>query len=80
VLFRSGSPAQRAGLRGVDPQTGQIGDIIVGVNGKPVRRLSDLIQALEQTGVGQSVEIAVERQGRTVTVPVNVADTGRVLQ
>jgi len=75
-----GSPAQRAGLRGVDPQTGQIGDIIVGVNGKPVRRLSDLIQALEQTGVGQSVEIAVERQGRTVTVPVNVADTGRALQ
>jgi 2-alkenal reductase len=75
-----GSPAQRAGLRGIDPQTGQIGDIIVGVNGKPVRRLSDLIQALEQTGVGQSVEIAVERQGRTVTVPVDVADTGRALQ
>jgi hypothetical protein len=45
-----------------------------------VRRLSDLIQALEQTGVGQSVEIAVERQGRTVTVPVDVADTGRALQ
>jgi 2-alkenal reductase len=50
------------------------------VNGKPVRRLSDLTQALEQTGVGQSVQIAVERFGRRMTVPVNVADTGRALQ
>ena len=74
-----GSPAQQAGLRGIDPQTGEIGDVIVGVNGKPVRRLSDLIQALEQTGVGQSVQITVERSGRTVTLPVNVADTGRTL-
>jgi 2-alkenal reductase len=67
-------------LRGIDPQTGEIGDVIVGVNGKPVRRLSDLTQALEQTGVGQSVQIAVERFGRRMTVPVNVADTGRALQ
>src|SRR3954464_2881341 len=80
VRVLPGSPAQRAGVRGIDPQTGEIGDVIVGVNGKPVRRLSDLIQALEQTGVGRSVEIAVKRQGRTVTVPVDVADTGWALQ
>jgi 2-alkenal reductase len=27
-----GSPAAAAGLRGVDPQTGELGDVIVGVN------------------------------------------------
>ena len=42
VRVLPGSPAQRAGVRGIDPQTGEIGDVIVGVNGKPVRRLSDL--------------------------------------
>jgi 2-alkenal reductase len=80
VRVLPGSPAQRAGVRGIDPQTGEIGDVIVGVNGKPVRRLSDLIQALEETGVGQSIQLAVERHGRTMTLLVNVADTGRALR
>jgi 2-alkenal reductase len=71
------SPAARAGLRGVDPRTGEIGDIIVGANGRPVRRLSDLTAAIERTGIGQPVELTVERNGRSVTVRVDVADVGR---
>src|SRR5437868_2868735 len=31
-----GSPAQRAGLQGVDAQSGNLGDIIIAANGKPV--------------------------------------------
>ncbi|HEV2560111.1 MAG TPA: trypsin-like peptidase domain-containing protein [Microvirga sp.] len=72
-----GSPAQRAGLRGVNPQTGEIGDIIVGANGQPVRRLSDLTAALERAGVGQQVELSIDRGGRTSTVRVDVADVGQ---
>ena len=72
-----GSPAQRAGLRGVNPQTGEIGDVIVGVDGRPVRRLSDLTAALERAGVGKPVELTVERGGRTTTVQVDVADLGQ---
>ena len=30
------------GLRGIDPNRRTLGDVIVGVNGKPVRRLPDL--------------------------------------
>ncbi len=71
-----GSPAARAGLRGVDPRTGEIGDVIVGVNGKPVRRLSDLTSELERPGGGQPLELTVERGGRPVTVQVEVADVG----
>ncbi len=71
-----GSPAARAGLRGVDPRTGEIGDIIVGVNGKPVRRLSDLTEALERIGVGKTLELTVDRNGRTMPVPIEVADVG----
>ncbi len=72
-----GSPAQRAGLRGVNPQTGEIGDVIVEVDGRPVRRLSDLTAALERAGVGKPVELTVERGGRTTTVQVDVADLGQ---
>ncbi|HEX2510765.1 MAG TPA: trypsin-like peptidase domain-containing protein [Microvirga sp.] len=72
-----GSPAQRAGLRGVNPQTGEIGDVIVEVDGRPVRRLSDLTAALERAGVGKPVELTVERDGRTTTVQVDVADLGQ---
>jgi 2-alkenal reductase len=73
-----GSPAQQAGLRGVDPRTGEIGDIIVGANGQPVRRLADLTAILEKTGVGQPVELTIDRGGRSTTVQVMVADVGQV--
>ena len=73
-----GSPAEAAGLRGLDLRTGRIGDVIVGVNGDPVRRLSDLTQALEKAGVGTSVELQVRRDGETVTVPIQIADMGRM--
>jgi 2-alkenal reductase len=79
VILRTlpGSPAARAGLRGVDPRTGTIGDIITAVNGRPIRRLSDLTAALEQTGVGKPVELTVERDGRPYTTTVEVADVAR---
>ncbi|MFL5222602.1 MAG: PDZ domain-containing protein, partial [Microvirga sp.] len=72
-----GSPAATAGIRGIDQMTGEIGDIIVGVNGKPVRRLSDLTAELERAGVGKPVQLAVVRGGRTTTVSVTIADVGR---
>ncbi len=71
-----GSPAERAGLRGVNMQTGQLGDVIVGVNGKPVRRLAELTDLLEQAGVGATVQLEVMRGGSRTTMPVQVADIG----
>jgi 2-alkenal reductase len=71
-----GSPAERAGLRGIDPRTGMLGDVITGVNGKGVSRLSDLTAALEKARIGQPVELTVERAGRTTAIQVEVADVG----
>ncbi len=71
-----GSPAERAGLRGANMQTGQLGDVIVGVNGKPVRRLAELTDLLEQAGVGSTVQLDIVRGGSRTTVPVSVADIG----
>jgi 2-alkenal reductase len=77
VRVLPGSPAAAAGLHGVDPVTGDLGDIIMGVNGRPVRRLAELTAALEASGLGRSVSLQVERDGRAVTIPVTPADMGQ---
>ena len=77
VRTAPGSPAAQAGLQGVNTANGTVGDVIVAANGKPVRRLADLSDQLDQTGVGNSVELSVRRQGRTRTVRVQVADVSR---
>jgi 2-alkenal reductase len=72
-----GSPAAQAGLRGVDPATGTVGDVIVDANGNPVRRLADLTDQLERVGVGKSVDLKVQSGSATKTVRVEVTDIGR---
>ena len=51
--------------------------MIVGVNGKPVRRLADLTQELERVGVGKKVPLAVQRDGKETSVEIDVMDIGR---
>jgi S1-C subfamily serine protease len=77
VRTAPGSPAAQAGLQGVNTADGAVGDVIVAANGRPVRRLADLSDQLDHTGVGNSVELTVQRQGRTRTVRVQVADVSR---
>jgi 2-alkenal reductase len=72
-----GSPAERAGLRGVDTSTGIIGDVIVAADGKPVRRLSDLTDALEGKQLPGKIELTVERAGSRRTISVDVVDVGQ---
>jgi 2-alkenal reductase len=71
------SPAERAGLRGVDMRTSTLGDVIVSVNDKPVRRLSDLTTELDDIGVGHEVKLGVMRNNRSETINVAVVDIGQ---
>ena len=72
-----GSPADQAGLRGLDPGARMIGDVIVGVNDRPVRKLSDLTDLLEQAGVGKTVALNVQRDNRSRTIDVGIVDVGQ---
>jgi 2-alkenal reductase len=74
VAVVPGGPADRAGLRGVNRATGEIGDVIVAIDGQPVRTLAELASALEAKGVGGTVSVSLMRQGRAATVPVTIAD------
>jgi S1-C subfamily serine protease len=78
VIVRTvpGLPADRAGLRGMDLSSGTLGDVIVGANGQPVRRLADLTEQFEQVGVGKTIELRVSRGGSQRTVSLEVVDIG----
>src|SRR5437763_12471034 len=72
-----GSPAEHAGLRGVDVANGTLGDVITAADDRPVHRLSDLTDEIERVGVGKRVTLTVQREGREVPVEVEVMDIGR---
>jgi 2-alkenal reductase len=72
-----GSAADRAGLTGIDTDNAALGDIIIKVDGSPVRRLSDLTTRLAKAGVGNTVRLTVQRGDRTREVEITVADVGK---
>jgi 2-alkenal reductase len=69
-----GSPAEQAGLQGIDARTRALGDIIVAANGRPVHRLADLIEELERAGIGKSVDLNVMRGDGTASMRAQVVD------
>jgi 2-alkenal reductase len=78
VVMRTlpGSPAEEAGLQGIDSSTGSLGDIIVAANGRPVHRLGDLIEEIEKAGIGKSVHLNVMRGDRTASMRAEIVDVG----
>ena len=76
VRTASGSPAEKAGLRGVNPTTGALGDVIVAANERQVRRLSDLTDEIEQIGVGKMVNLTLNRGGSQTSVSLEITDIG----
>lgn len=76
VQTAPGSPAQRAGLAGIDRRSGTLGDVIVAANGKPVRRMADLTDQLEQVGIGQKIKLTVRQNSQDRTVEADVVDIG----
>jgi 2-alkenal reductase len=76
----TGGPADEAGLRGSDRQV-EIegvparvgGDVIVAVEGQPVKEFDDLITYLARyTEVGQTITLTVLRQGQEETVSLTL--------
>jgi 2-alkenal reductase len=69
-----GSPAAKAGLRGIKRVIGKLGDIIVKVNGQPVDSVHDLAQALFELGVAAKATLTVIRDGKSREVEVTIGD------
>jgi S1-C subfamily serine protease len=73
------TPAYDAGLRSTyRDASGRLvlGDIITGLNGKPIKLQKDLFGILDDCKVGQEVELTVKRGQRTETIRVKLAEQG----
>ncbi len=70
-----GGAAANAGLRGLS-QTADgevvLGDIITSVDGEKMSSLDDLYRYLDKKQIGDTVQIAVYRNGKNLTVPVKL--------
>jgi hypothetical protein len=53
---------------------------ITAVNGEPVRNISDLATIFEHIGVGKPAQLNIERDGRSRTPEVTVADVAGLMQ
>ncbi|MBL8687595.1 MAG: trypsin-like peptidase domain-containing protein [Rhodospirillaceae bacterium] len=69
-----GSSAEQAGLAGIDRGSQRLGDVIVAVDGRPIRTLAQFAKALEEAGIGKSVTLRIRRNGAERDVKVTVAD------
>ncbi|HBY99472.1 MAG: trypsin-like peptidase domain-containing protein [Ardenticatenaceae bacterium] len=82
----SGSPADRAGLQGAQIETRngiQVpvgGDVIVEADGNTIRSWDDLLSYTALQQVGQTVNLTVLRNGKQITVPVELAARPQNLQ
>jgi len=68
-----GGPSAAAGLQAADANGTSAGDIIVGVDGNDVRAFDDLLgYIVEETTVGQTINVEVLRDGQVETIPLTL--------
>lgn len=60
------SPAANAGIR--------IGDVIVAIDGKPISKGEELLNIVENSGVGQNLQLKVRRGNRIQKISLRTAD------
>ena len=72
--MRMGGSAERAGLRGIT-NDGRIGDIITSADGQPVGDMDDVYRVLDKKQIGDTVNLEVYRDGRSMNVPVKLLPT-----
>ncbi|MBI5559487.1 MAG: trypsin-like peptidase domain-containing protein [Deltaproteobacteria bacterium] len=72
VQVESGGSAEKGGLRGARRVGGEIvlGDVIVGINGKPITNFDDLRQEMDRHKVGDEVTLKVIREGQEFQVKI----------
>ena len=74
---RRGSPATAAGLKPLSRRTGELGDVIIQVNGRTVDTLSTYFAELDRVGIGNVAELTVVRDGKSRKERLKVIDTNQ---
>jgi len=76
---RRGTPAADAGLKPLTRRgnSADLGDIIVGVNGRNIDTFSTYFAELDRVGIGNVAELTIANEGKTRKEKVKVIDTNR---
>lgn len=77
------SPASEAGLRGLyRSNSGRValGDIITAIDGQSIGDLDDLYRYLDKKQIGDTIQVQVFRDGKTVNVPVKLSALSQTQQ
>src|SRR5262249_31099137 len=69
---KKGGPADKAGLK--------VEDIIIAMNGVPVKDGDDLVSRVADTPIGTSVNLAVDRDGKKMNFKVTIMDRAEVFK
>ncbi len=74
AAIQRGSPAETAGLRGLDADTRAVRDVITHVNDAPVNSVEALLREIARAQIGSRLTLTVRRDGRVRRVQVQVVD------
>lgn len=73
LQINPGGPADRAGMRAADPQTGKGGDLIVAIDGQPVKNFGDLNSYLVfNTSPNQTIQLTILRNGEQLEISLTL--------
>lgn len=64
--------AAQAGLRGQYQLRGEVGDILTAVDGTQIDDRDDLFRLLDKKQIGDTVQVTINRNGRTLNIPVKL--------
>src|SRR5579883_746997 len=67
---KSGGPADKAGMK--------VDDIILGMNGRPIKDGDDLIARVADTPVGSTITLNADRDGKKMDFKVTTADRAQI--
>ncbi len=81
IQVTSGSPAEKAGIRGgailteIDGREVEVGgDVIIGIDNKPIRKIDDLLSYLDrEKKVGDNVTLSIIRNGQIQEIGLSLA-------
>jgi 2-alkenal reductase len=75
ITVADGGPAEQAGLRGADLNTGRGGDLITAINGQALRNFQDLNRVLVfGVSPGQTIDVTFVRDGQEQTTQVTLGE------
>ena len=77
MIYRvaGGGPADSAGIKGLSRDTDGdlvLGDVMTSIDGTPIADLDDLYRVLDKHQIGDTVQVQIFRDGKTLTVPVRL--------